>query len=151
MVALIFTGLVYVAVTVIAAKLLDRRNFSDYGIAWNSQWRRDLLFGLILGGLLMGDIFVFELAMGWITVESLFFTLLPFPFAAVFLLFLVQFVLVGTYEELVFRGYQLKNIAEGFNFSPLSGKNAVFLAWIISSAAFGLVHALNPAQPRPRP
>ena len=144
LVALIFTGLVYVAVTVIAAKLLDRRNFGDYGIAWNSQWRRDLLFGLILGGLLMGAIFVFELAMGWITVESLFFTLLPFPFAAVFLLFLVQFVLVGTYEELVFRGYQLKNIAEGFNFSPLSGKNAVFLAWIISSAAFGLVHALNP-------
>ena len=144
MVALLLTGLIYIFVTVIAAKLLDRRSFGDYGISWDTQWRQDLLFGLILGGLLMGAIFVFELAMGWITVEGLFFTLLPFPFAAAFLLFLVQFVLVGTYEELVFRGYQLKNIAEGFNFSPLSVRTAVFLAWIISSLAFGLVHALNP-------
>ena len=144
MVSLLLTGLVYVIVTIIAAKLLDRRSFGDYGISWDSQWRQDLLFGLILGGLLMGAIFVFELAMGWITVEGLFFTLLPFPFAAAFILFLIQFVLVGTYEELVFRGYQLKNIAEGFSFSPLSLRTAVFLGWFISSVAFGLIHGLNP-------
>lgn len=144
MVALVITGLIYVVVTIVAAKLLDRRKFSDYGLLWNTPWRRDLLFGLILGGLLMGGIFVIELAMGWITIEGIFFTLLPFPFAAAFLLFLFQMALVGTYEELGFRGYQMKNIAEGLNFSPLSGRTALFLAWILSSVAFGLLHAFNP-------
>ena len=144
MVALVFTGLIYVVVTIAAAKLLDRRRFSDYGLHWNTRWRRNLLFGLILGGLLMGGIFVIELAMGWITIESTFFSLLPFPFAAAFLLFLFQMALVGSYEEIVFRGYQMKNIAEGLNFSPLSGRTALYLAWILSSVAFGLIHAFNP-------
>ena len=102
LVALVITGLIYFVVTIAAAKLLDRRRFSDYGLLWNTQWRRDLLFGLILGGLLMGGIFVIELAMGWITIEGVFFSLLPFPFAVAFLFFLFQMALVGTYEELVF-------------------------------------------------
>ena len=144
MVALVITGLIYVVVTIVAARLLDRRRFSDYGLLWNTQWRRDLLFGLMLGGLLMGGIFVIELAMGWITIEGIFFTLLPFPFAAAFLFFLFQMAMVGTYEELVFRGYQMKNIAEGLNFSPLKGRTALFLAWILSSVAFGLIHVFNP-------
>jgi len=144
LVALVITGLIYFVVTIAAAKLLDRRRFSDYGLRWNTQWRRDLLFGLILGGLLMGGIFVIELAMGWITIEGVFFSLLPFPFAVAFLFFLFQMALVGTYEELVFRGYQMKNIAEGLNFSPLSGRTALFVAWILSSVAFGLIHAFNP-------
>ena len=71
-------------------------------------------------------------------------TVLPRKEAAGFLLFLVLFILVGAYEEPVFRGYQLKNIAEGFNFGRLSGRNAVFLGWIISSILFGLLHAANP-------
>ncbi len=100
----IMTGLAYVVVTILAAKLLDRSSFSDYGIVWNARWLRDLLFGLLLGALLMGAIFVFELAMGWVTVERLFLTVLPLPFAAGFLLFLVLFILVGAYEELVFHG-----------------------------------------------
>ena len=144
MVALLLTGLTYVVVTIAAAKFLDRRRFSDYGLVWNTQWRRDLLFGLLLGGLLMGGIFAIELAMGWITIEGMFVTLMPFPFFVAFLIFLVQMTLVGTYEELVFRGYQMKNIAEGLNFGPLSTRTSLFLAWIVTSILFGLIHAANP-------
>lgn len=144
MVALILTGLVYVVVTIAAARYLDRRRFSDYGLIWNTRWSRDLLFGLLLGGLLMGGIFVVELAMGWITIEGMFVTLMPFPFFVAFLLFLVQMTLVGTYEELVFRGFQMKNIAEGLSFGPLSTRTALFLAWIVTSILFGLIHAANP-------
>lgn len=144
MVALTLTGVVYVVVTIAAARFLDRRRFSDYGLIWNTRWRRDLLFGLLLGGLLMGGIFVVELAMGWITIEGMFVTLMPFPFFVAFLLFLVQMTLVGTYEELVFRGYQMKNIAEGLDFGPLSTRTALFLAWIVTSLLFGLIHAANP-------
>jgi membrane protease YdiL (CAAX protease family) len=144
MVALLFTGLIYFAATILAAKFLDRRNFRDFGMAWNAQWRLDLYFGLALGALLIAAIFVFQLAMGWITVDTLYVTLLPFPFAAALLVFLIQFTLVGTYEELIFRGYQLKNIAEGFTFGTLSARTAVLIALLISSITFGLIHAFNP-------
>ncbi|MDE0461079.1 MAG: CPBP family intramembrane metalloprotease [Caldilineaceae bacterium] len=144
MVALLLTGLIYVVVTIAAARFLDRRSFSEYGLVWNTQWRRDLLFGLLLGGFLMGGIFVIELAMGWITIEGMFVTLMPFPFFVAFLIFLVQMTLVGTYEELVFRGYQMKNIAEGLNSGPLSTRTSLFLAWIVTSILFGLIHAANP-------
>ena len=144
MVALLLTGMVYVVVTIAAARFLDRRSFSDYGLVWNTQWRRDLLFGLLLGGLLMAAIFVVELAMGWITIDGMFVTLLPFPFIAAFLLFLVQMTLVGAYEELVFRGFQMKNIAEGLNVGSFGGRNALFLAWTVTSILFGLIHAMNP-------
>ncbi len=144
MVALLLTGLVYVLVTIAAARFLDRRRFSDYGLIWTTRWRRDLVFGLVLGALLMAGIFVVELAMGWITIDGMFVTLMPFPFIVAFLLFLFQMTLVGTYEELVFRGFQMKNIAEGLNFGPISGRNALFLAWIVTSILFGLIHAMNP-------
>ena len=51
---------------------------------------------------------------------------------------------MGIAEELVFRGYQLKNIAEGLNFSSLGPKRAILLAWILSSTVFGLFHLANP-------
>ena len=50
MIALLLTGLVYVVVTIAAAKFLDRRSFSDYGLGlehtvapgpalWPASWR----------------------------------------------------------------------------------------------------------------
>ena len=144
MVALLLTGLIYVAATLIAAKFLDRRNFRDFGMAWDAKWCLDLYFGLAAGALLIAAVFVFELAMGWVTVDNLYSTLLPYPFAVAIVVFLVQFALVGTYEELVFRGYQLKNIAEGFSFGRFSAKTAVLIALLISSITFALLHAFNP-------
>jgi uncharacterized protein len=57
---------------------------------------------------------------------------------------MVLFFCTGISEELVFRGYQLKNIAEGLNFSRVGPKRAILLAWILSSTVFGLLHLTNP-------
>ena len=51
---------------------------------------------------------------------------------------------MGVYEELVFRGYQLRNMAEGLNQPGLSPRAAVLAAWVLSSLLFGVLHALNP-------
>lgn len=129
-----------------AGYVFDRRPFSGFGLRLDGEWWLDFGFGLFLGALLMLGIFLVELAAGWITVTGAFeSTTGAGGFFPVILAPLVLFVCVGINEELVSRGYQLKNIAEGLNYPSLGGpKGAVVLAWVLSSLVFGLLHLLNP-------
>ena len=138
------SALAIVAVTLFAARFLDRRPISDLGLQFTSGWRRDLGFGLFLGALLMLLIFLVELGLGWITVEAILFTSLSIPFGLAILWPLTLFLLVGIYEELISRGYLLKNLAEGLSFSPPGRRRGMLLALLISSGIFGLLHAGNP-------
>ena len=138
------SALAIVAVTLFAARFLDRRPISDLGLQFTSGWWRDLGFGLFLGALLMLLIFLVELALGWITVETILFTSLSIPFGLAILWPLTLFLLVGIYEELLSRGYQLKNMAEGLSLSPLGQVNGMLLALLITSGIFGILHAGNP-------
>lgn len=137
-------ALMVVAATLLAARFLDRRPISDLGLQFSARWWRDLGYGLFLGAFLMLLIFLVELALGWITVEATLITNRSIPFGLAILWPLAQFLFVGIYEELVSRGYQLKNMAEGLSFSSLGRKRAMLLAWLISSGIFGLLHAGNP-------
>ena len=137
-------GLAIVAGTLFAARLLDRRPVTDVGLQFSFHWWRDLAYGLFLGAFLMLLIFLVELALGWVTVAEILSTNRSVPFGLAILWPLTQFLAVGIYEELVSRGYHFKNIAEGLSFSPVGRKRAILLAWLISSAVFGLLHAGNP-------
>lgn len=129
----------------IGARLLDRRRFRDFGFSLDKAWWRDFGFGLALGALLMSGIFLFEYAMGWVTITGTFNTPnADTSFAVAILSPLVLFLCVGYYEELLFRGYLLRNFAEGFNLRVIGARNAILLAVFVSSALFGLVHAGNP-------
>ena len=131
--------------TWIAVRFLDHRPFADLGFHFNRRWWIDLFFGLGLGGVLMGLVFVTEWALGWIEVTGYFSVSgSSLPFALEILGPIAVFVVVGITEELLSRGYQLHNLAEGFNFSPLGQRGAVLLAWLLSSSLFGLLHVLNP-------
>ncbi len=66
------------------------------------------------------------------------------PFGLAILGPIVTFVVVGITEELWVRGYQLRNMAEGFNFGRLHPGRAIVWAWLVSSFVFGLLHAFNP-------
>ena len=138
------SGLAIVAGTLLAARFLDRRPISDLGLRFSSHWWRDLGYGLFLGAFLMLLIFLVELALGWVTVEEIFLTNKSVPFGLAILWPLTLFLAVGIYEELLSRGYHFKNLAEGLSFSPLGRRRAILLAWLISSAVFGLLHAGNP-------
>ena len=129
----------------LAGRFLDRRPFADFGFHVSGGWWLDLCFGMTLGALLMSAIFLVELGFGWITVTSEFRSLMPgTPFALAMLLPTTLFVCGGIYEELLFRGYQLRNAAEGLNLPVMGPRKAVILAWILSSAFFGYLHANNP-------
>ncbi len=129
----------------VAGRFLDRRRLADFGLRLGRGWWRDLAFGMALGGLLMSGIFLAERAAGWVTVAGTFQTSAsgrPFGLAILAPLFL--YLCVGIYEELLARGYLLRNLAEGFDFPALGPRGALLLAWALSSALFGLAHAGNP-------
>jgi len=124
--------------------LLDRRRFVDFGLHLRRGWWLDFAFGLALGALLMAAIFAAELALGWVTITDAWHTAGDLPFSGAILLPLIAFLFVGYYEELLVRGYLLRNLAEGLGFGPINSRWALLLAWLLTSALFGFLHAGNP-------
>lgn len=130
----------------LAGRFLDRRPFAEFGFHLSGGWWLDLLFGMALGALLMTAIFVVELGLGWVTVTGALESAVPgVSFWLAVLVPTALFLCVGLYEELVSRGYQLRNAAEGLNFPGIGPRGAVLLAWVLSSAIFGYLHANNPS------
>ena len=128
----------------VARRFFDRRPFSGLGLRLEREWWLDLGFGLLLGAFLMTAIFLVELWAGWIEVTGTFETSDGMSFLPAILAPAMLFLCVGIYEELLSRGYQLTNMAEGLNYPALGPRGAVVLAWVISSSLFGLLHLANP-------
>lgn len=132
---------------VLAAPRLDKRALADYGLHTRRLWQ-ELLAGTLLGLALMGLIFGVLWAMGWLVVERTFYVNLPgVPFAVAILGPVLAFVVIALVEELLFRGYILRNCAEGLAGTAggaINARSAVLLAWLISSLLFGLYHVFNP-------
>jgi hypothetical protein len=118
-----------------ARRWFDRRSLVSLGIRWDDTAIRDLLFGIFVPALLFGIIFLLEWALGWLEFEGFAWQQSEFSIAPVGYYFFA-FILVGFYEELLSRGYQLQNLAE-----------AIGLRWAIfaSSAIFSLLHLANPS------
>ena len=129
----------------LAGRILDRRPFAGFGFHLGKDWWIDLGFGLSLGAFLMLLIFLIELLAGWVTVTGTLVTSNPdAPFILVILGPLLVFLAVGIYEETFSRGYQLHNLAEGFNWRVIGPRWAIVIATLLSSAVFGLLHLSNP-------
>ena len=93
----------------------------------------------------MTGIFMTEWAAGWVTVVGMW-RVDPTnrSLAQALVAPLVLFLAVGIQEELLFRGYLLRNLAEGLRFRAQNGALPNLAAWLLSSAVFGLAHAANP-------
>jgi membrane protease YdiL (CAAX protease family) len=125
----------------LAGRFIDRRRLSIW-FGLGPAWWSDFAFGLVLGAFLMGLIFLVELAAGWITIDGTLRSPGDLSFGGAILIVLAAFICVGIYEELLVRGYYLKNLAEGFG--ALGKTGATITAMIVSSAVFGVAHATNP-------
>ncbi len=125
----------------LAGRFLDRRPFSDFGFHVDGRWWADLGFGLALGAALMAGVFLVELALGWVTITGIFQSVRG-SFGAAILMLLLTFIAVGIQEEVLSRGYHLRNMAEGLSF--INPRAALWLGYLGSSAIFGLLHIFNP-------
>ncbi|ELZ28214.1 abortive infection protein [Halosimplex carlsbadense 2-9-1] len=143
----------FVAGILAAAWLVDRRELSDLGLDRSPAWWVDLAFGLALGVALPTLVFAVELAAGFVRVTGIVVTradptLAIGPGVAPALalaLVLGYFVGVGVFEELLFRGYLLTNVAEGLAGWRGIGLGGAFAgATAVSSLVFGVAHGLNP-------
>lgn len=141
-------GLRLVAVLVstwLVVRFIDRRPWSEIGLQFDRPWWLDLLFGLFLGALLMSFIFAVEYYAGWVRVRDSFVVDSDAtPFVTALIGPLVVSLVISIIEELLARGYQLRNMAEGLNMPRIGPTRAIVASWIISSLLFGLLHVFNP-------
>ena len=137
--------LIILAVTLISSRWLDRRKFIDFGFHFSRAWWLDFAFGLTLGAMLMGLMFLFGWGTGSIQITGF---MKSFSgrgqFLPEFFQGLILYLMVGIYEELLSRGYHLVNLSEGLNTVGIDKRWALILALLISSIFFGLLHFSNP-------
>jgi membrane protease YdiL (CAAX protease family) len=132
----------------LARRFLDRKSFASLGLAIDRRTIADLNFGFLLSAVMVALVFVVMSWTGLIEVTGVrwdqgtpreSFVVVASQFAVVgigsFAALLLLDVVVGWWEELVFRGYLLQNLIEGLG-----------LAWAVglSCVLYGLVHVANP-------
>lgn len=139
----IASGIAVVIGVGVAARWLDHRPLRDLGLAIDAEWWRDLVFGLVLGGGSIAMLYLLGSALG--VYRPQFAPAAPDGYTVVvgFAIVIVFMCLVGFYEELVFRGYFLTNVAEGLT-GFIDIRRATVGAVVFSSLGFALVHGLNP-------
>ncbi|MBI2845372.1 MAG: CPBP family intramembrane metalloprotease, partial [Chloroflexi bacterium] len=121
---------VAIALTWLFRRFLDRKGFLDLGLRLRKGWLAQTLWGVLLGILLMAFVFAAEWLGGWLLPQGLALDMLP-----AILGYLALYVIVAINEELVFRGYALQTLQQGW------GRGGALVA---SSFLFALFHSLNP-------
>lgn len=128
----------------VAGWMLDKRPIRDFGMQMDRRWWRDCLEGILMAFFVMSLMVLFLWLMGWIEFTGFGWNRSSErSFVMVFTGYVLTMAVVGFYEELWSRGYQLKNLTEGF----FNGKNrniAVLMAIAASSFFFGILHLGNP-------
>ena len=105
--------LAVIASVALGRRWIDKRGWSAYGVRLDARWWAALPAGFGLGVLLMAAIFVFELAFGWIEVRGFLVQNAGMPVALGLAFTLVKDLCVGVYEELISRGFLLRNLSDG--------------------------------------
>ena len=118
--------------TYIFVRYVDRRPWSTFGFAWSPRVGRDLILGIVLGGLFMGSLYAVGRLAGWYRPQGV-----AAPLSAVLTVLTAGVILLpyAALEEVVFRGYILQRLRQ---------RHGVAWALGVSSALFGLVHIANP-------
>lgn len=109
-------------------RFIDKQPFIQIGLQTKGRLK-EFNYGIFLGFIIMGAAFLFLFSINEIVFVNFSFNLNKV------LLSIVLFTGVSVFEEVVFRGYMLKNLLESFN---------PYLALFISSIFFSLIHGSNP-------
>lgn len=109
-------------------KFIDKEKFVNLGFQVKDRMK-DISFGLLLGFLIIGSGLVLLLALNQVEFQKM-----QFNFKEL-LLAVLMYIIVAITEEVLFRGYVLRNFMNSFN---------NYIALVISSVFFALAHGFNP-------
>jgi membrane protease YdiL (CAAX protease family) len=132
----IVTGLFTIVYTWAFIHLVDRKRLRSLGLHTSPGWFMDFAKGAGLAVLVLGVIFAFSIIVGSIRVEGFAYPAPEGGNAVAYLLgALAAFLIVGFYEEIMFRGYVLQRLNE-------RAGRAVSI--IVASLLFAVLHGANP-------
>jgi membrane protease YdiL (CAAX protease family) len=130
---LTLSGLAAILSVYLARKHLDKRTLASLGLQPDRQAIKDILFGFLIAGFLMSIIYLIQFQAGWLSYK-IFAINIP-ALLPELITWLLVFIVVGFYEEILTRGYHLQNLEEG---------TTTTLAVLVSSTLFGVLHLRNP-------
>ena len=129
MIVLEYSMIIFMAILLwLFMKFIDKQPLVQIGLQTKGRLK-EFNYGILLGFIIMTTAFLFLLSINEIVFSNFSFSLDKV------LLSVILFVGVSIFEEVVFRGYLLKNLLESFN---------PFVALFISSIFFSLIHGSNP-------
>jgi membrane protease YdiL (CAAX protease family) len=139
-------SVVLVAAVLASARLLDRRPVAEYGLAFNRKWVHSFVVGGLVATVANAGTMLVALAAGWATISGFTQGSGALPFLPAMLLVLGYVGVLASWEEFIFRGAMLKNLAEGADgYLPRWG--AVGLAVLLSTAVFAFMHSGKVSDP----
>lgn len=133
--------------SLLSRKFLDKKTFISLGLRFDQQALKDLLFGFLLSFIMAATFFLLLLSLGFIEFNGFNFQKITFDNSSDFIqimsavtlvslgLMLLEHILVGYWEELVFRGYLFQNMTDGLG---------LVISIVISCLIYGLIHYSNP-------
>jgi hypothetical protein len=118
---------------------------SAIGLEVSTTWWKEFFIGFFVAFIAQTVIFSIEFGFSWIEISGFGWeraSSSPWVFSAV-TYFLIM-LSVGFYEELLFRGYIIRNLSEGFTLKNVTTVQSTFFAVFLTSILFGFAHAGNP-------
>ena len=109
-------------------KYIDKEKFTSIGLDFSGRLV-EFIFGIFLGLIIMAFAFSTLILFGEIVFERV-----MIDFNKI-MMSIILFIGVSFFEEVIFRGYMLKNLMQSFN---------PFVSLFISSTLFCLIHSSNP-------
>ena len=124
----LFSTVISIVVAILFCRLIEKRSVSSMGLR-KGRVLSEYLVGCIVGIVLISLCVGICMACGGMTLRLTDFSV------AVWLLYLVGFLIQGASEEILCRGYMMISV---------SRKNALWLAVMTNSVMFSLLHIFNP-------
>jgi len=129
----LFVTIFGIITPIIYCKCIEKRPLTSMGFKKKNAVR-DYLIGLVLGFAMFSAVILINVITGAMTVEGLNNSFSTMNIVYI-VLFFIGFVIQGASEEIMVRGYFM---------TSLGAKHNMWLALLISSGMFGLLHVGNP-------
>ena len=129
----LFSTVFGILVPIFFCKLIEKRPLSSMGFVKKNAFR-DYFIGLGIGFLMFGAVVLINVLTGAISIEGVNKNLSVISVVYI-LIFFVGFMIQGASEEVLVRGYFM---------TSLGSKHNLWIALLISSGMFGLLHIGNP-------